>query len=247
MPTGKSTACAAALLLACASALSASHTTFVKQSERVRVSPSMAGAEPVTGNVADLASDTLVILPAKKSNLGKGAWIGAAAGTALPLYSSLSTALPLFAQEEAPARVSNQERIPPAWFVRIEGGAAKIHDRDPSSAWLGARVGRKIPRNGILRWDVGIGGSGADEGFLTVTGGIEVQPVPRFYVTPIIRGEFGLLAEPEFSGAVYAGQFGLAINPARSVSIRGVYQIAGHGGEPGPEGFLGAIEFRWGR
>ncbi len=167
--------------------------------------------------------------------------------TVLLLSSSLSTAVPLFAQEEAPAPESNVEKVPPAWFVRTEVGAAKIHDRDPSSASLGTRVGRKIPRNGILRWDVGIAGSGADEGFFTVTSGIEVQPVPRFYVTPIIRGEFGWLAEPEFSGAVYAGQFGLAVNPARSISIRGVYQIAGHGGSPGPDGFLGAIEFRWGR
>lgn len=167
--------------------------------------------------------------------------------TALLLSSPLATAVPLLAQEEAPAPVSNDDKVPPAWFVRIDGGAAEIHDRDPSAAWLGARVGRKILHNGILRWDVGIAGSGADEGFFTVTGGIEVQPLPRFYVTPIIRGEFGLLAEPEFSGAVYAGQFGLAVHPARSVSIRGVYQIGGHGGEPGPDGFLGAIEFRWGR
>ena len=68
--------------------------------------------------------------------------------TALLLSSSLSTAVPLFAQEEAPAPVSNNDKIPRAWFLRIEGGAAKIHDRDPSSAWLGARVGREIPRNG---------------------------------------------------------------------------------------------------
>ncbi len=96
MLTGRSTACAGAFLLACASALSASHTTFVKQSERVRVSPSMAGAEPVTGNVADLASDTLVILPAKKSNLGKGAWIGACGrDSAAPLLVSFDCSSPV--------------------------------------------------------------------------------------------------------------------------------------------------------
>ncbi len=159
---------------------------------------------------------------------------------------SLATALPMSAQEAASPQVSNDEKIPPAWFLRVEGGAAKIHGRDPSSAWLGARFGRKIPRNGILRWDMGFAGSGADEGFFTFTGGIELQPVPRFFVTPVIRGEIGLLAEPEFGGVVYSGQFGLAINPARLISIRGVYQIGGHGGAEGPTGFLGAIEFRWG-
>ncbi len=97
----RSTACAAALLLACASALSASDTTFVSQGARVKVFPSMAGANPVTGEVAKLSYDTLVIVPegngsaqtfypgdlrkievsqGKKSNVGKGAWIGAAAG-----------------------------------------------------------------------------------------------------------------------------------------------------------------------
>jgi len=94
---------------------------------------------------------------------------------------------------------------------------------------------------------MGLAGSGADEGFFTFTGGIELQPVPSFIVSPIIRAEIGLLAEPEFGGVVYAGQFGLAINPARVISIRGVYQIAGHGGAAGPDGLLGAIEFRWGR
>ncbi len=167
--------------------------------------------------------------------------------TALLLSSFLTLVAPLSAQQTASEPVGGNEKIPPTWFLRVEGGAAKIDDRDPSSAWLGARFGRQIPRNGILRWDMGFAGSGADEGFFTFTGGVELQPVPSFIVSPIIRAEIGLLAEPEFGGVVYAGQFGLAINPARVISIRGVYQIAGHGGEPGPDGFLGAIEFRWGR
>ncbi len=166
--------------------------------------------------------------------------------SALLVSSSLANTLPLFAQEAVSPRVSNNEKVPPAWFVRVEGGAAKLHNRDPSSAWLGARFGRKITRNGIVRWDAGFAGSGADEGFFTFTGGVELQPVPRFYVSPVIRGEVGWLGEPEFGGAVAAAQFGLAINPARAISIRGVYQLAEHGGEPGPDGFLGAIEFKWG-
>jgi hypothetical protein len=92
-------ACAAAFLLACASALSASDTTFVHQGARVKVFPS--GAKPVTGEVAKLAYDTMVILPeagAKavtflrqdfrriemvqggKSNWAKGGLIGFGAG-----------------------------------------------------------------------------------------------------------------------------------------------------------------------
>ncbi len=63
MLTGRSTACAPALLLACANALSASDTTFVRQGARVKVFPAMAGAKPVTGELTKLAYDTLVILP----------------------------------------------------------------------------------------------------------------------------------------------------------------------------------------
>ena len=55
--------CAAVLLLACTSALSASDTTFVKRGERVKVFPSMAGANPVIGEAVKLTYDTLVIIP----------------------------------------------------------------------------------------------------------------------------------------------------------------------------------------
>jgi hypothetical protein len=92
-------ACAAAFLLACASALSAQDTIFVHQGARVKVFP--IGSRPVIGEVANLSYDTLVILPesngsvltfhrrdwrkieiyrGKKSNIGKGAWIGAVGG-----------------------------------------------------------------------------------------------------------------------------------------------------------------------
>jgi hypothetical protein len=116
--------------------------------------------------------------------------------TGLLLCSLLTFVAPLSAQQEASEQAGGNEKVPPTWFLRVEGGAAKIHDRDPSSAWLGARFGRKILRNGILRWDMNLAGSGADEGFFTFTGGIELQPVPSFIVSPIIRAEIGLLAEP---------------------------------------------------
>jgi hypothetical protein len=102
----RSAACAAVLLLACANALVASDTTFVSQGARVKVFPSMEGTEPVVGEVVQFSYDTLVIVPegngsaqtfypgdlrkievsqGKKSNVGKGAWIGAAAGAVFGL------------------------------------------------------------------------------------------------------------------------------------------------------------------
>jgi len=81
---------------------------------------------------------------------------------ALLLSSFMAFLAPLTAQEAPSEQVASNKEVAPAWFVRVEGGAAKIHGRDPSSAWLGARFGRKIPRNGILRWDMGFAASGAD-------------------------------------------------------------------------------------
>ena len=57
----RSVACAALLLLTCASALSASDTTFVRRGARVKVFP--FAAESVTGEVTRLVYDTLVIMP----------------------------------------------------------------------------------------------------------------------------------------------------------------------------------------
>ena len=116
MLTLRSTSCASILLLAGASVLSASDTTFVSQGVRVRVkfeqeapAADRSGAvwyrsETVqnAGTATGLGSDTLVFLPegadtplriptstierievseGRKSNAGKGAWIGALAGT----------------------------------------------------------------------------------------------------------------------------------------------------------------------
>jgi hypothetical protein len=54
---------AIALLLAFASALQASDTTFVSQGARVKLFPTQPGAKVITGNVTDLVSDTLVVVP----------------------------------------------------------------------------------------------------------------------------------------------------------------------------------------
>ncbi len=54
---------AIALLLTFASALQASDTTFVSQGARVKLFPAQPSAKTITGNVTDLASDTLVIVP----------------------------------------------------------------------------------------------------------------------------------------------------------------------------------------
>ena len=52
-----------ALLLTCASVSSAQDTTLVSRGARVKVFPAQPGAKAITGNVADLAFDTLIVLP----------------------------------------------------------------------------------------------------------------------------------------------------------------------------------------
>lgn len=56
------TVCSTALLLAVASALSASDTTFVHQGSRVNVYPATQGTNPVIGTVVDVALDTMIVL-----------------------------------------------------------------------------------------------------------------------------------------------------------------------------------------
>ncbi len=106
------TACSVALLLACASALSASDTTLVSQGARVKVFPAQPGAKAITGNVADFVFDTLIVLPegggealtfyprdlrrievsqGKKGNallgLGVGAGVGIASAVGLAIWA----------------------------------------------------------------------------------------------------------------------------------------------------------------
>ncbi len=59
----RSTAIAVLLVAACASTLQRSDTTFVYQDARVNDFPAQPGAKAITGNVADLAFDILVVLP----------------------------------------------------------------------------------------------------------------------------------------------------------------------------------------
>ena len=53
----------ASLLVAVSGPLDASDTTFVSQGDRVKLFPTQPGAKAITGNVADLAFDTIVVVP----------------------------------------------------------------------------------------------------------------------------------------------------------------------------------------
>jgi len=89
-----------------------SDTTFVYQGARVKVFPAQPGAKSITGNVADLAFDTLILLPegggealtfdprdlrkievsqGKKGNallgLGVGAGVGIASAVGLAIWA----------------------------------------------------------------------------------------------------------------------------------------------------------------
>jgi hypothetical protein len=64
-----SAASSVALLLACASALFAQATVFVSEGSRVKIFPSVEGAEPVIGTVVDVALDTLIVLSEREEVL----------------------------------------------------------------------------------------------------------------------------------------------------------------------------------
>ena len=98
----------------------------------------------------------------------------------------------------AAAGATAQER---PWTARFQAGSATIHEWGESGAWGEARVGRSFV-GGVLSADLGLAVSSADEGYGSLTAGLEVLPFPRAVVSPFARAEAGVLGEPEYGGYV---------------------------------------------
>ena len=149
------TVCSVALLLASANALSALDTTFVHQGARVKVF--QRGAKPVTGEVARLAPDTMVVLPEAgskavtflredvrsiemlqegKSNWAIGGLIGGIAGAVLGFY-------PVAVHILMDCNGGCDGRVAAAWTATAIGGfaiGAGIGALVRSDRWVAARM-----------------------------------------------------------------------------------------------------------
>jgi hypothetical protein len=92
---------------------------------------------------------------------------------------------------------------------------------------------------------VGLALSSADEGYLSLTAGLEALPFPRAVVSPFARVEAGVLAEPEFGGYVAGVGGGLSIRLNDRLSLRGGASWGVHGDVEGPVVYYGGFQLRW--
>ncbi len=64
------------------------------------------------------------------------------------------------------------------WAARLQGGSATIHDWGSSGVWAQAQVGRSFAGR-VLSADLGLAVSGSDEGYASLTAGLERAPLPQ--------------------------------------------------------------------
>ena len=129
-------------------------------------------------------------------------------------------------------------------MARLQAGSSPIHEWGRRGVWGEARFGRSFV-GGVLSADLGLAVSSADEGYGTLTAGLEVLPFPRAVVSPFARAEVGVLGEPEYSGYVAAVRRGLSVRLNETISLRGGDSWGPHGDVEGPVVYYGGIEIRW--
>jgi hypothetical protein len=130
------------------------------------------------------------------------------------------------------------------WVARFQAGGSTIHEWGRSGVWGEARVGRAFV-GGVLSADLGLAVSSSDEGYGSLTAGLEVLPFPRAVVSPFARAEVGVLGEPEYVGYVAAIGGGLSLRLNRRISLRGGASWGTHGDVEGPVVYSGGLELRW--
>jgi hypothetical protein len=130
------------------------------------------------------------------------------------------------------------------WIARLQAGSSTIHEWGASGGWAEARVGRSFA-GGLLSADLGLAGSSSDEGYASLSAGLEVLPFPRAIASPFARAEVGLLAEPEYSGYVAGVGGGLSVRLNERLSLRGGAAWGTHGDVKGPVVYYGGLQLRW--
>jgi hypothetical protein len=132
----------------------------------------------------------------------------------------------------------------PSWVARLQLGSARIHEWNDADTWGEIRVGRRFA-GGLFSADVGPSGSHSGEGYVGLTLGLEVLPLPRAMVSPYARVEAGGLWEPEGLYATGGVGGGLAVRLSDRLSLRGGASWAVHSGVEGPVVYSGGVQFHW--
>jgi hypothetical protein len=124
------------------------------------------------------------------------------------------------------------------WFVRLDGGVAKIHATDGWDPAGAVRVGRYLDQRRMAAVLLSAAGSSADAGYGTLELGVELQLPGSPRVTPFIGGRAGLLLEEGFGGDVLEGHGGLAFRIGTGQWLRLTAQLGRHSDAKGPHAFL---------
>ena len=130
------------------------------------------------------------------------------------------------------------------WVARFQAGSSRIHEWGRSGVWGEARLGRSFV-GGVLSADLGLAFSSSDEGYASLTAGLEALPFPRAVVSPFVRAEAGALGEPEYWGYVAGLGGGLSIRLSDRLSLRGGATWGLHGDVEGPVVYYGGLQLRW--
>lgn len=131
------------------------------------------------------------------------------------------------------------------WSFGLEAGSAEIHQPGVDGGVLGVGVDRRVG-SGLLRLQLRLRGSRADEGYVSLTAGPELRLLPDRWITPILAVHGGFLVEPEYSGPAAEISGGLLLIPGRGLGVRATLSRGTHGGSTGPHALLLGVELGFG-
>ena len=100
------------------------------------------------------------------------------------------------------------------WMARFQAGSSTIHEWGRSGVWGEARFGRSFV-GGVLSADLGLAVSSADEGYGTLTAGLEVLPFPRAVVAHVSDDADDLPARAFRPAQARVGVDGILPRPVR--------------------------------
>lgn len=132
------------------------------------------------------------------------------------------------------------------WSVRAEGGRSAMHSSDRTGGAWAVRVMRDFRSARFARLAFGVSSGAADEGFFALDLMMELAPLSRFPLTPVVALGGGLLGEPEWGGVFMQAAVGAELRVLPRLSVRGAQQWGSHGGQLGPHMTTVGVALRFG-
>ena len=133
------------------------------------------------------------------------------------------------------------------WSLRAEAGQSALHESTRRGSAAALRLTRDIGP-GFLRAVGGVALAGADGGFGTLDVALELVPLPRSILTPVVALGIGGIAESEWRGGFGQVTGALEWRLSPRVRLRGAVQSGRHGeNQLGPNLTTVGVAVRLGR